>query len=154
MDETRPAGDTLLVGLGSAHGDDRAGWLVAERLAEILPGLVVRQARHPLNLLDWLDGVERLIVCDAAEPAGRPGRVRRFVWPAPELAERRASGSHGVPLPAVLALAAEMKTLPPRAEIWTVEAGRCDPTADPSPPVVAAVAAAAERIRRSLPDRA
>ncbi|MFH5804320.1 hydrogenase maturation protease [Alienimonas sp. DA493] len=143
-------GGTLAIGLGSAHGDDRAGWLLVERLAERVPGLAVQQARHPLNLLDWLDGVERLILCDAAEPAGRPGRVRRFVWPAPELAERRTRDTHGVSLPAVLALAAEMQTLPAQVEIWTVEASRCEPTADPSPPVVAAVAAAAERIRRSL----
>src|SRR5688572_26163325 len=50
--------DTLVVGIGSDHGDDRVGWLVADALQTRAPADVsVRHAKTPLDLLDWLDEI-------------------------------------------------------------------------------------------------
>ncbi len=74
---------TLFVGLGSPHGDDQIGWLIADRLAAErgLPGTVaVRKAAIPLDLLDWLEGVDCLHVCDALQGPTTFGEVQRWEW--------------------------------------------------------------------------
>ena len=53
---------TLIVGIGSHQGDDRAGWQAAGSVAAELPGADVRCAASPAELLHWLDGVERLLI--------------------------------------------------------------------------------------------
>lgn len=84
--------ETLFVGVGSPHGDDRAGWLVADALSDLFgtdvstqasgtlnagglpsrkyPSLAIRKTCIPADLLDWLDGAAKLIICDALCGAG------------------------------------------------------------------------------------
>lgn len=114
---------TLIVGIGSPHGDDQAGWQVAERLASQLDQAEadVRAVASPIQLLDWLDDVRRLIVCDACQGLGRVGEVRRWHWPAAELQEASWSGTHDFALPAVLQLAKRLQRLPLNVAIWSVE---------------------------------
>jgi hydrogenase maturation protease len=63
------SGATLIVGIGSPHGDDQIGWRIAEALmAEHRVGWIIRTARSPTDLLAWLDDkVERLVICDACD---------------------------------------------------------------------------------------
>src|SRR5690349_18107797 len=113
---------TLIVGLGSPHGDDQLGWRVAERLAALAaPRTLVRTARSPGELLGWLDGVERLIICDACECLGLFGAVHCWHWPAPELSLVRSSGSHDLGIASALALADELGRLPGQVTIVAVE---------------------------------
>jgi hydrogenase maturation protease len=140
---------TLIVGLGSAHGDDQIGWRVAERLAAIadrndnlaelgapaagdkrellgdLPprtaAVSVRIARSPSELLDWLDGVDRLIVCDTCQNVGAPGTTFRLCWPNARLATLRSSGSHDIGLAEMLALAEQLYRLPKEVIIWCAQ---------------------------------
>lgn len=123
---------TLIVGLGSDFGDDRLGWIAAERLAEQLPTCRVCRVRAPLDLLDHLDGVERLHVIDACRGAGPAGTIVRRDWPADDIATVRFVGTHDFGLVAALQLAERLQRLPPRVTIWCVEA-----TADAEPPTVA-----------------
>jgi hydrogenase maturation protease len=110
------ASRTLIVGIGSPHGDDQIGWYLASLLQKRLPERVqIRQAATPSQLLNWLAGVERLFVCDAycAETGDRPTVThRRWHWPAPEIGSIRSSSSHAVGLPQVLELAGRLGTLP------------------------------------------
>ena len=74
---------TLIVGLGSDHGDDRAGWLVAEQLTaidDISAATIVRKAVIPLDLINWLDDVDTLHIADACEMDSGETAVRRFCW--------------------------------------------------------------------------
>jgi len=117
---------TLVVGIGSPHGDDAAGWVVADRLMENgeKQGVSVRKAKSPadlLDLLDWLDHVGCLIVCDACRGLDRPGQSRCWIWPTTEFAPLHFSGTHDLSLPAVLALARQLKRLPGRVVICGVE---------------------------------
>jgi len=142
----------LIVGLGSAHGDDQLGWRVAERLALELAAseIDVRIARSPGELLDWLDGVERLIVCDACENQGSPGTVHCWHWPATELRLARASGSHDLGLASALALADELGILPGDVKLVAVEGKQHLPSAEMTPEVAAAVERVVELIVTSF----
>jgi hydrogenase maturation protease len=136
---------TLVVGIGSPHGDDQAGWLVAVKLAARQTAITVRRAQVPVDLLDWLDGVERLIVCDACEPAGQPGSIRHWIWPA-ELTPLRAVSSHGLDIASVLSLAETLGKLPSQVHVWGIEAAHCEPGDEVSPVVMCAV----ERIATAI----
>jgi hydrogenase maturation protease len=158
---------TLVVGIGSPHGDDQAGWLVAERLADDPgigtesvakgtkisnhpPGIIVRQAKSPSELLDWLDGMDRLVICDACRGLGRVGELRSWRWPDHELADVSWSGTHDLSLPAVLALADRLGRLPPRVTIWSVEGASIGALAAVSPEVAEALPNLVEQIKNEL----
>jgi len=138
----------LFVGLGSSHGDDQIGWLVADQLASVRnppAPFVVRKAAVPLDLLDWLAGVRFLGICDAAETSSPAGSLKRWEWNAegemppahetslptqtffPMLNRSRTAGSHDFELSQVLDLAARLNRLPSRIVIWTVSAVQFEP---------------------------
>ncbi|MBC7966341.1 MAG: hypothetical protein H7Z17_10520 [Fuerstia sp.] len=82
------SGRVLVAGLGSSHGDDRAGWFVAERLADQFrthPRIDVRRAMIPLDVLDWLEGIDILHVCDACATTRRLSKLHRFRWNAGQM---------------------------------------------------------------------
>lgn len=133
------SGKILIAGIGSDHGDDQAGWLVAEQLAAAFRdccNITVRKAMIPLDLLDWLDGVDVLHVCDACSAVENRGRVDRYVWNDSRMVisnpglnapvehvtpSLRTHGSHDFGTTDVLRLAAELRKLPNRVIIWAVE---------------------------------
>jgi hydrogenase maturation protease len=140
-------GRLLLVGIGSPHGDDRAGWLVADAVAADPPlGLQVRCANHPAELLDWLDNIDTLMVCDAIVCDWPPGTWQKWAWPAAEIEMARCSGSHQLSLADTLALADELGRLPAHVELWVISIT----SARPMQEVTSAVAAAVPEIARQI----
>jgi hydrogenase maturation protease len=126
---------TLYVGIGSSHGDDRAGWLVADALADStaraqtadMAEFKVCKASTPADLLDWLNGARRLIICDAVRGAGAPGTLHRWQWPDARLGQVRSAWSHDFGLAAVLELAASLGRLPPEVVVWGIEGAQALP---------------------------
>lgn len=136
---------TLVVGLGSAHGDDQAGWMIARAVSALFPNdksITVRLAKNPLDLMDWLKGIDTLHVCDVSDDFDAVGASHRFSWKAgrlcatgicPEedaielLVRFRNRSSHDFGLPQVLQLAAVTQNLPEEINIWTVEGRRFSP---------------------------
>ena len=116
--------NTLVVGIGSPHGDDQLGWLVANGLAEIAEQerIVIRLAKSPVDLLDWIEGVQHLLIVDACRGSGSAGDIQRWAWPSPQLSEIKLSGTHDLSLPVVLALAERLGRLPGNVAIWAIEA--------------------------------
>ncbi len=120
----------LLIGLGSPFGDDQIGWRVAQAIeAKNLSGLRVCRTSSPLELLGWLENVERLVVCDACQGVGPIGSWHRWVWPSAELAPLKFSGSHDLGLSAALELAEQLGQLPKQVTIWAVEGRSSTPDA-------------------------
>ncbi len=123
---------TLLVGFGSPHGDDQVGWAVADSVVthdRLRSHVDVRKAAVPLDLLDWLEGVRRLHVCDAYHDPSLPGAMRRWEWTAEtetskpadmfrEFVRLRCGGSHGFGLIETLDLAASLERLPRQIVVW------------------------------------
>ena len=142
---------TLVVGIGSPYGDDQLGWVVANRVANKLRynqhQVTARVAKSPVDVLSWLENVERLVVCDACHGQGLVGRVHQWTWPAPEVERTAWSGTHDVPLPMVLSLAEQLGRLPKQVVLWAVEASdRSDVISELSPEVSAALPDLVNRI--------
>jgi hydrogenase maturation protease len=112
---------SLLVGIGSPHGDDRVGWEVVRHVAQVLgDSVAVRCLRTPADLFDLLPGIETLDICDALASDAAVGSVCCWRWPAPEIERAPFSGSHDLSLPAVLALAETLGRLPAHVRIWGI----------------------------------
>lgn len=132
---------TLFIGVGSPQGDDQIGWHVADALAKMdgfSERVSFRKAAIPLDLIDWLQGVEFLGLCDAAESSAPAGSLARWEWRAgnagsfrellPALERRKSQGSHDFNLSNVLDLAARLNRLPPQITVWTVSAKQFEPS--------------------------
>ncbi len=140
----------LIVGVGSAHGDDQAGWLVADELTRRIPDrsfVSVRKAGVPLDFLDWLENVKVLHLIDAIQASGCGENVRRFRWlngqiifhssSAPEssmLNPPAARSSHGFTVPDVLRLAEKTGMLPETIVVWAIPGSNFQPGARMSEP--------------------
>lgn len=145
---------SVFVGIGSSHGDDQVGWRIAQQLAsKVGSAIAVRQAAGPAQLLDWLDGVERLAICDACcSSDGAAGTLLRWSWPSAELSSTRFFGSHDVTLPAVLELAQQLGRLPPSVTVWGVLIERAEPGAAVSPALEARLPEIVNQIVGELSD--
>lgn len=137
----------LLIGIGSAHGDDHVGWSVAEAVARRAADRArVRTARAPADLLDWLEGVDRLHLCDAWLTDGPGGQLAQWRFPDAAIESARFGSTHSLSLPAALRLASELGTLPRQVTVWGVSIEQAEPGAALSPRVAAAVPRVADRI--------
>lgn len=144
-----PQPRTLVVGIGSPHGDDQVGWIVVRELATVMADEIeVRTLRQPAELLDGLHDVDHLVVCDACRTGGAAGDLFRWTWPTPSIVIPERSGSHDLTLPFVLALARRLGKLPERVTVWGVELGSDSPTA----PLSTAVQNATPGIVRTIAD--
>ncbi len=160
----------LFAGLGSPHGDDQIGWLVADQLAksENLPRHVsIRKAAIPLDLLDWLEGVEILGICDAAETSTETGKLERWEWNAnlprardttpsntllPMFKRLRNPGSHDFGIAEVFDLAERLNRLPARIVVWTISASQFGTSEILSGELQQIVPIVTEKILRELSD--
>lgn len=122
---------SLLVGLGSHHGDDQVGWLLADALSR-KTNILCRQAAVPADLLHWLDGIDNLYLCDACQGAGPIGKLHRWEYRSPAqslddilpgIESLRSVNTHQLSLAAVLSLACSLHLLPGRIVVWAIEGG-------------------------------
>jgi hydrogenase maturation protease len=140
--------DSLLVGIGSAVGDDAVGWALAQRLGRqtLPPQMLIRLATSPADLLGWLDGIDRLVVCDAIVGTSEIGKLLCWRWPVPEIELERFAGSHDMTLPAVLELASVLGQLPGEVRVVGVTIGSTPAIRDPGDE-----SPLSDAVRRSLP---
>lgn len=138
----------IVIGIGSPAGDDRAGWLVAERLRQRDFDALIVRCGSPMEMLDRLPSDGPLMLIDGVR-SGRPaGTIHRLSWPAAaELARWEAPCStHGLGLGAALALAKRLGMLPSPTAIWGIELA----ATVPGPPLSAPVRAAVERVTLAI----
>jgi hydrogenase maturation protease len=99
--------------------------------------VAVRKAGSPVDVLDWIEGIERLLICDACCGGGPPGFTYRWSWPDRAIERTRSSGSHDLGLAGVLKLAHRLQRLPQVVVVWGVEADTLKPQDDLSASVTA-----------------
>ena len=112
----------LVIGIGSPHGDDAIGLLVAQRLAsEPLPEgvTVVERDRPGLSLLDDLESTPAVVIVDALRSGAAPGSVLRI--PPAALARERLTSSHTLRVAETLMLAVALGRTLPALRIVAIE---------------------------------
>jgi hydrogenase maturation protease len=144
-----------VVGLGSPHGDDQLGWLVADALARRIEsaricGVASRCAGSPAQVLDWLEGSRRLVLVDACTGLTAAGQVVHCRWPAVSFDCLRGGGSHNFTVWQTLELAARLQALPPQIDVWCVEGTQFAAGQPLSEAMSRAVAPTAEAIWQTL----
>lgn len=136
------SGRTIVVGLGSPHGDDQIGWKVAEAIADrVGPPIEVRNLTVPIDLAAAIEGFDRVIVIDACRDDEAHLPMHRWEWPSPEIGWIRASGTHAIGLPESLKMIERLGRLPGEVIVWGIP-GRC----------FSAGAELGERLREAIPD--
>ena len=135
------------IGVGSPHGDDQIGWLIADQVqARLADGSVVYNVGSPLEILDHIDGVEWLGICDACRGNGAEGSWQCWTWPDEQIVKPEFAGSHGISLAAALDLAERLGRLPGTVMIWGIEIAACEPGSPVSSPISAAIPQVADAI--------
>jgi hydrogenase maturation protease len=143
----------FVIGLGSHHGDDQAGWLIIDSLRERgYPSDRLIRARHPAELLDTIDARQSLVMCDACVGSGSIGAVRHWRWPVDRVAYQRPNSTHNLSLGDVLDLGRRIECLPNAIDIWTVEGANWSPGESASTEIVLAARGVADAIWRSCAD--
>ena len=143
---------SMIAGIGSPHGDDRVGWEIANLIQSRASdgGASIHLVRTPDALLDCLEDVQELLICDACQGAGEVGSVHQWEWPCKELESICWSGTHTLSLPAVLALAQQLERLPSSVRIWGVEVQQVQPDQAMSNVVMTGAKIAADSICKTL----
>lgn len=111
-----------IIGLGSAHGDDRVGLAAVQALQRqgVPPHCELHHCSNPATeLLPLLGRTHSAILVDAVVDGGAPGRVLHCT-PAALAARPPQASSHGISVHGVLAMAAALGLLPPRLQLLGV----------------------------------
>lgn len=117
---------TRLLALGSHHGDDFAGWAVADALRDEYGKLIdLRRVSVPIDIMNWLDDVCELHIVDACHGNGSTGCLNRWDWA--EFGDAvdsslHTSGSHDFGVLSVLKLAERLGRIPDKVVIWGIQA--------------------------------
>lgn len=136
----------IIIGLGSSHGDDQAGWLVIDRLHQRgVPETSARAIANPSELWTWCQRDRPLTICDAILNGAPVGSAKQWSWPSKQF-DDRFSGTHDLSLAEVMTLGAELGLLPTTAIVWTITASACVPGTGPSPSVSRAAEVLADRL--------
>lgn len=139
-----PTQDTLIVGLGNPlRGDDGVGIRVVELLAarELPVGVeVVDGGTQGLELVNLIEGWQRVILVDAANLGLAQGQFRRFSLDETRLLDVHEPMSiHAAGLRDALLLAQALGVLPGEVIIYGVQPAKLDWETELSPQVEAAI---------------
>jgi hydrogenase maturation protease len=147
----------LVLGLGNVLlGDEGIGvWVVdsLQRRFEFPESVTVLEGGTlGLDLLPWLEGVERLLVIDAVKFGGEPGQLVRLEGDAVSRVLNVKLSPHQIGVHDLLAAARLTGREPPFVVLWGMEPQRLDPGTGFSPNVEQAlpqlVAEVLEELRR------
>lgn len=147
---------TQVIAVGSEHGDDQVAWRAAELLRESVSSAIeIAIARTPLDILDYLEGCQRLIVMDACCSAAPVGQITRLQWPDERIRTLHRHSTHNLGLADSLWLAETLGRLPAVVVVFAVEihaaaSREASPLAETLTPAVAA--SVPELVRRVARD--
>lgn len=129
---------------------DSWGWALVEELIDLPSHVTVRNARHPLDLLDWIEDFDSLHIVDSlqwsdrfscdlletknnrpastiSQPSWNDDHFRLWKWDVKEieLQMQFKSDSHSLGLVEVLSIAKSMGWTPAGVTLWGVEVLPC-----------------------------
>jgi hydrogenase maturation protease len=115
----------LVIGIGNEHrGDDAAGLLAVRHLRALVEGDAVDIAEHGgdgASLIELWSGRSWVILVDAVNTEGSPGRVLHFDASDDRLEVEREHGStHAFGPPGAIEVARCLDRLPERVEVYGI----------------------------------
>jgi hydrogenase maturation protease len=111
----------VVIGIGSAHGQDAIGWRIVECLGRLgIDDVACEFARTPSEILDRCEGIDSLHLVDACI-GPESGRLHQLQWPDERIVSLRWTSTHGIDVPGALQLATELGMLPASVTIWVME---------------------------------
>lgn len=146
-----------VIGIGSAFGDDRAGWRVAELLAGSSQpfgnseGVTISTCHSPgSELPGLLMAADIAIVVDAVVSGGAPGTVHRLSGRCLPSFLRAGLSSHGMSLQSLLELVKTLGNGPSDLVIYGIESEAVDVDAEMSQDVLRAVSFVVDKIKQDI----
>ena len=114
----------LVVGIGSAHGDDRAGWQLIDALISRKQhsSVELRKASVPHDMIDWMDTCHWLHIVDACESESVVQRLDCSQGQVAIENMTRSGGSHQIGVGNILELAESLGRLPQHVTLWAIPA--------------------------------
>lgn len=131
---------TLLIGLGSSHGDDQLGWEIVERLQGLNPSFTgIRAGRTPMECVPYLHEASRVIFVDAVYSGAAAGTLHKLDLRENAAESLHCLSSHGFCLTDILDLARSLQCLPRECVLFGIELDQCEVLAPLSEAVVNAI---------------
>ena len=118
------AGRLLVIGVGNRdRGDDAVGPIVCDRIGQLgLPDIdTIVFEGSVLDLPIHWSTSDRVVIVDAAQPAGHPGRIIKVDGLAERLAAPAAISTHAIDVGAAVELARALDRLPAELSIVGIE---------------------------------
>lgn len=146
---------TLVLGLGNILlRDDGVGVRVVERLGrdvQLPPEVeVLDGGTLGMDLLPYLEGVDRLVVVDAVDMRAEPGTVARFQGEEVPTVIALKVSPHQMGLADLLAAARLCGFYPREVVLWGVQPAQVDVGLDLSEPVAAAVETLVDQVSQEV----
>lgn len=137
-----PSGNRI-IGIGSANGDDRAGWRCIDLLRERFSrddseAIAIGEVT---SILHHVEGCQRMAIVDACCSGAPAGTVTRCTWPDPRIHGQHRHSTHGLGIAETLKLAEQLGRLPAEVTLFGVEVSACQPGSEISQPVAAGLEA-------------
>jgi len=137
-------GRTLILGIGNLIlSDDGVGIHAVKLLQEsneIDPAIpIVDGGTCGLDLLQYLDGTDKLIIMDASKPNGTPGKIQRITGDSVPAYLSIKTSPHEIGLPELLFAAKLSKIYPKEVVIYCVEAESLETSTTLTPKVANAL---------------
>ena len=145
------APEIVVIGIGSSHGDDCAGWRIVDALREQVPATVqLRKARSPIELIDALDEAQQVYLVDAAVGLASWDRLPAGQLTAERLDSYSRKGTHGFAVGDALKLAHSLGCRTDHVTVWLVRGETFAPLAEPSESSIAAMKACTKTLVKEL----
>ena len=142
--------DDTVIGIGSPHGDDQIGWAAIDHLRDLNTAKLLTIS-DPIDMLNHLSGVKRLLLIDGCRSRQPVGSVVRVAWSdADERNRPQWQSSHRISVVETLRLAKVLNRLPTEVIIYGIEIAECEPQSDMCEIVKSALPSLVATIRDDL----
>ena len=145
--------DAVVIGIGNRfRGDDAIGWVAAERLMSSMDDIDIHQSNgEALALMELWEGASRVILIDAAENQGSPGRVSRLdASESPITSTEFHTSTHAFSVSDAIEMGRSLGRLPKEVIVYAIEGKQFDHGDELTDEVIAGLDEAIARIEEEV----
>ena len=152
-----PRSSSIVIGVGSSHGDDQFGWAVVDDLqSRDIANVALCKCNHPIDVIERLQTYERVFLVDACTGMPPGQKLRRLSYSDARdrtlLHELPGRSSHEIGLFVTLRLADSLGKPTDRVVLWIGKGRDFQRMSDMSREMAVTTAECADAIDRELCD--